>query len=193
MYASPDHQPVRFTNEGGGVRVQAGQNIVYVDFNVHRTTHDHNPLNSLPYAPNAAFNALEKGDDPLCIPGTRVDVLNDIRKWVDGEDKRHIFWLSGWADTGKSTIARTVAREYYGGSRLVASYFFSKGGGDTGNATKFVGTIARQLAGSFPSSRDCSRKPYGIGGRRHCPSRPKGSMTGTHHYTASATCDRLRH
>ncbi|KAF1811529.1 hypothetical protein P152DRAFT_378981, partial [Eremomyces bilateralis CBS 781.70] len=115
-------------------------------------------LDSLPYAPNAAFNALEKGDDPLCIRGTRVDVLNDIRKWIDGEDKRHIFWLSGWAGTGKSTIARTVARKYYGKSRLVASYFFSKGGGDTGNATKFVGTIARQLAGKLPEFERLLRK-----------------------------------
>jgi hypothetical protein len=120
--------------------------------------HAHDPLNSLLYAPNASFNASGKEDDPLCLPGTRVGVLNEIRTWIDGEDKRHIFWLSGWAGTGKSTIARTVAREYYDRRRPVASYFFSRGGGDTGNATKFVGTIARQLADKLPKFKSLLRE-----------------------------------
>lgn len=43
---------------------------------------------------------------------TRIDVLRQIKAWADGEDERHIFWLSGFAGTGKSTIARTVARTW---------------------------------------------------------------------------------
>ncbi|OCL05397.1 hypothetical protein AOQ84DRAFT_322981, partial [Glonium stellatum] len=50
------------------------------------------------------------------------------------------------AGTGKSTIARTVAREYDNQERLGASFFFSRGGGDVSHANKFVTTIARQLA-----------------------------------------------
>jgi hypothetical protein len=49
------------------------------------------------------------------------------------------------AGTGKSTIAHTVARSYFEQGRLAAS-FFSRGGGDVGNASKFVATIAVQLA-----------------------------------------------
>jgi hypothetical protein len=50
------------------------------------------------------------------------------------------------AGTGKSTIAHTVARAYFDQGRLAASFFFSRGGGDVGNAHKFVATIAVQLA-----------------------------------------------
>jgi hypothetical protein len=54
------------------------------------------------------------------------------------------------AGTGKSTIAHTVARYYFNKRRLAASLFFSRGGGDIGNARKFVTTIVVQLARHFP-------------------------------------------
>jgi hypothetical protein len=50
------------------------------------------------------------------------------------------------AGIGKSTIVYTVARDYFEQGRLAASFFFSRGGGDVGNASKFVATIAVQLA-----------------------------------------------
>jgi hypothetical protein len=54
------------------------------------------------------------------------------------------------AGTGKSTIAHTVAYQYFKQRRLAASFFFSRGGGDVGNAHKFVTTIAVQLASHVP-------------------------------------------
>ena len=54
------------------------------------------------------------------------------------------------AGTGKSTIAHTVARDYFEQGRLAASFFFSRGGGDAGNASKFITTIAIQLAVHIP-------------------------------------------
>jgi Adenylylsulphate kinase len=66
-------------------------------------------------------------------------------RWADGEDQQCLFWLSGMASTGKSTIAHTVARAYFDQGRLAAS-FFLRGGGDVGNARKLVATIAVQLA-----------------------------------------------
>jgi hypothetical protein len=54
------------------------------------------------------------------------------------------------AGTGKSTTAYTIARAYFEQSRLAASFFFSKGGGDVGNASKFITTIAVQLAVYIP-------------------------------------------
>lgn len=110
--------------------------------------HGHNPdsLLGLAAASQAAFNARGKDDDPLCLRNTRVKVLQQIRTWADGDDGRYIFWLSGWAGTGKSTIARTIAREYYDRGCFMASFFFSRGGEDVGHAEKFVGTIATQLS-----------------------------------------------
>jgi hypothetical protein len=54
------------------------------------------------------------------------------------------------AGIGKSTIVHTVARDYFEQGRLAASFFFSRGGTDVGNASKFVTTIAIQLAVHIP-------------------------------------------
>jgi hypothetical protein len=80
------------------------------------------------------------------LPDTRIDVLAKIEEWADGEDKSCIFWLSGLAGTGKSAIARTVARRYCDRGRLAASFFFSRGGGDSSHTGLFVPSIAHQLA-----------------------------------------------
>ena len=100
----------------------------------------------MPYAVDASFNAYSRQHDPTCLPDTRVDLLREIYAWADGQDGRFIYWLNGLAGTGKSTIARTVARKYFNESRLGASFFFSRDGGDVGYASKFFTTIAVQLA-----------------------------------------------
>lgn len=64
-----------------------------------------------------------------------------------------IFWLSGWAGTGKSIIARTISREHYNegrqGANFFACFFFSKDEQDVSGAGKFVTSITLQLA-KFP-------------------------------------------
>lgn len=57
------------------------------------------------------------------------------------------------AGTGKSTIARTIARNFDEEKRLGASFFFSKGQGDPGGAKKFFTTLAAQLASNVPELR----------------------------------------
>ena len=98
-------------------------------------------LNCLSIAADARFNAYQRQHDPTCLPDTRADLLPEIRNWADGRDERCIFWLSGLAGTGKSTVACTIAREYFGQKRLGASFFFSRGGRDVGHAGKFVTSI----------------------------------------------------
>jgi hypothetical protein len=112
-------------------------------------------LYKLPYAAQAAFNSSDKRHDPLCLPNTRVSVLEQITAWADRRDERCIFWVNGVAGTGKSTIARTVARKYDDQKRLGASFFFSRGGGDVNHAGKFFTSIAVQLA-----SKSFSLKRY---------------------------------
>jgi hypothetical protein len=108
------------------------------------------PLSSLPYAEDAPFNSYAKQHDPLCLENTRVELLREVYEWAEGRDEQRIFWLSGLAGTGKSTIARTVARKYFDQNSLGASFFFSRGGRDVGHAGKFVTSIALQLASSIP-------------------------------------------
>lgn len=61
------------------------------------------------------------------------------------KDNRCIFWLSGMAKTGKSTIARTVARELQDSGHLGASFFFSRDVADVRHTGLFVTTVAKQL------------------------------------------------
>ena len=107
----------------------------------------------LPSVAEAAFNSYDKQHDPLCLDGTRTDVLDKIHEWADGDKEKCIFWLNGLAGTGKSTIARTVARDYSDRGRLGASFFFSRGGGDVSHAGKFFTSIAVQLARRIPTLR----------------------------------------
>jgi hypothetical protein len=111
---------------------------------VENSTLDH-LLSMLPVASEAAFNSLHNQHEPTCLLNTRAELLKDITAWVDGPDERSIFWLNGIAGTGKSTVARTIARTYYNRGDLRASFFFSRGGGDLSNANKLVTTLARQL------------------------------------------------
>ena len=110
-------------------------------------------IERLPSVAEAAFNSYASQHEPTCLKGTRVELLQTIHKWADDRDQQPLFWLNGLAGTGKSTISRTVARNYFDRQQLGASFFFSKGGGDVGHAGKFVSTIAAQLAGNIPTLR----------------------------------------
>ncbi|KAJ5020844.1 hypothetical protein J3E73DRAFT_435232 [Bipolaris maydis] len=123
-----------------------------INGDVHIGRHE-NTLDHLPRAEDAPFNSYARQHEHGCLPDTRVDLLQEIHSWADGQDERCIFWLSGLAGTGKSTIARTVAHSYYTNQRLAASFFFSRGGGDVSHADMFVTSIAAQLADNIPASR----------------------------------------
>lgn len=106
-------------------------------------------LAKLSYIGDAAFNTHHLQHEPRCIPDTRVDLLHRLEEWSNSSEEC-IFWLSGMAGTGKSTIARTIARSISDQRYLGASFFFSRGGGDLGHAAKFVSTLAYQLAKVSP-------------------------------------------
>jgi hypothetical protein len=107
---------------------------------------DEDALDRLPSVPEAEFNSISRQDRPDCLDGTRSALLESIDKWVETDDTSCVFWLNGWAGTGKSAVAQTVARRYSKRKQLGASFFFSRGGGDAGHARKFFTSIARQLA-----------------------------------------------
>lgn len=101
-------------------------------------------LDKLSYTNDAAFDSYHLRNESRCISNTRVDLLHQLKEWSI-HSKECIFWLSGMAGTGKSTIARTIAALIADTGNLGASFFFSKGGGDLGRADKFIGTLAYQL------------------------------------------------
>jgi hypothetical protein len=100
--------------------------------------------------PGAAFDSYVDQHEDRCLPGTRTDLLSQISEWAASPQARCIFWLSGIAGTGKSTISRTMAESFSLSQSLGASFFFKRGERDRGNARKFFPTIARQLAINIP-------------------------------------------
>ncbi|KAJ5814286.1 NACHT and WD40 domain protein [Penicillium pulvis] len=107
----------------------------------------------LPSAYGAVFGSFVDQHEHECLPGTRKDILSEIRKWVFSPKGPCVFWLNGMAGTGKSTISRTMAKSLSQSQSLGASFFFRRGDGDRGNAMKLFPTIARQLVTSIPQMK----------------------------------------
>jgi hypothetical protein len=87
----------------------------------------------------------------LCHRNTHVALLDAIMAWSATNDARHIFWLSGLAGTGKSTIAHTVACHCTDAGHIVASFFFMRGGSELASACMFATIVAMQLAAALPA------------------------------------------
>lgn len=110
-----------------------------------------NLANDLPTSSTAEFSSTEIRRKQLCLPNTRVEVLREIEAWADELDDRHIYWLSGLAGMGKSTIARTLAKTFDAKGILGGTFFCSRGGGDAGRARRLMTTLASQMARMIPS------------------------------------------
>ncbi|BAE66154.1 unnamed protein product [Aspergillus oryzae RIB40] len=115
---------------------------------------------NLPFAKGAFFGSFEDQHEDECLPGTRTELLQQVQGWGRFSDK-HLFWLNGMAGTGKSTIARTVARAFEEDGILGASFFFKRGEGDRGSTAKFFSTIVKQLAVHIPQMVPGVRKALG--------------------------------
>jgi hypothetical protein len=94
---------------------------------------------------NAAFyNDTDAA--PACLEGTRVDLLAGIRTWMDDHSDRKVYWLSGAAGTGKTSVAQSVARTAKEAGITCATFFFSRTTNDRSNYASVIPTIAYQLA-----------------------------------------------
>ncbi|OCL10893.1 hypothetical protein AOQ84DRAFT_387205 [Glonium stellatum] len=110
-------------------------------------------LAKLPIAKGACFDSHMEEHNTRCLGNTRVELLSQITEWAKDKNGKSIFWLNGMAGTGKSTIARTIAQSFADQGQLGASFFFKRGEGERGNATRFFTTIARDLMGRVPEIR----------------------------------------
>ena len=82
---------------------------------------------------SAAFESLDPQKIVRCFEGTRVDVLGQLRRWIDEENAGNstvpnapVFWINGSAGTGKTTLAYTFADECRRCGIPVTSFFCSR-------------------------------------------------------------------
>ncbi|KAI1390053.1 uncharacterized protein F4822DRAFT_428400 [Hypoxylon trugodes] len=106
----------------------------------------------------AAITHQKTDDEPRCTKGTQLNILNDLQNWIQNPAQESIFWLYGMAGTGKSTIARTVAKALSERISLVgdtqlpsniflgATFFFKQGEHKRNHAGVLFPTWAYQLA-----------------------------------------------
>ncbi|KIJ52844.1 hypothetical protein M422DRAFT_242776 [Sphaerobolus stellatus SS14] len=98
-------------------------------------------LNNMSYAKAASYKSEE-----VCIPGTRVKVLDDIAHWAVKEDvDSRICLLLGPAGAGKSAIAHSIAHKFEDLGCLGSSFFFIRGDQDR-YLKLYLPTLARDLA-----------------------------------------------
>jgi hypothetical protein len=109
---------------------------------------------------NPALSALYDDAEaaPSCLENTRVDVLAHIEDWMADPSGKPVYWLTGVAGTGKTTIAQSVAimadaKEH---RRLLGAFFFSRtGAADRRSAVAVIPTLVYQLA--LKNGLFCSR------------------------------------
>jgi hypothetical protein len=103
-------------------------------------------------APSAIYKSDTSNSAPerrACTEGTRVDILGRIVNWASDASSPPIFWLSGLAGTGKSTIAYTVCDHFDKeglSARLCASFFCSRQVAELRHHQNIVPTLSYQLA-----------------------------------------------
>ncbi|EDQ98896.1 uncharacterized protein LACBIDRAFT_398050 [Laccaria bicolor S238N-H82] len=78
-----------------------------------------------------------------CMPGTRVDVLTDIKAWVNDPSMPNILWLSGSPGSGKTTIASTVVASF---EHLSGQFFFHRDQTEFQNPDNLWRCLALDLA-----------------------------------------------
>jgi hypothetical protein len=86
-----------------------------------------------------------------CTKGTRVDIVTRIVSWAEDASSPAIFWLSGLAGMGKSTIAYTICRHFdntnpFSIARLCASFFCSRQVAELRRRANIIPTLVYQLA-----------------------------------------------
>jgi hypothetical protein len=104
-------------------------------------------LDRLKPALSALYDDAEAA--PSCLEDTRVDVLAHIAEWMADPSGKPVYWLTGVAGTGKTTIAQSVAKMAHEKERpcLLGTFFFSRtGAADRRSAVAVIPTLAYQLA-----------------------------------------------
>ncbi|KIO23703.1 hypothetical protein M407DRAFT_77768, partial [Tulasnella calospora MUT 4182] len=105
-----------------------------------------------------------------CLPGTRIEILNRIDKWVKdtSPSANRVLWIRGMAGRGKSTLASTVAQTW-ASKGSCAIFHFRRG--QNALDGQFICSLARQLGKGLVSDvknaiLDCVRENEDIATER---------------------------
>ncbi|KIK66782.1 hypothetical protein GYMLUDRAFT_115683, partial [Collybiopsis luxurians FD-317 M1] len=100
---------------------------------------------------------------PECTPGTRIEILDKIIKWADASESQ-IYWISGMAGTGKSTIVKSLCKTFEQENLLAGAFFCSRQLPACRVYTRIIPTIAYQLARYSHTFAEALKKELGNDG-----------------------------
>ena len=107
---------------------------------------------------SATFECLDVQKISPCFKGTRADILDQLRRWInDGDTSDNsvpVFWVNGLAGTGKTTLAYTIAGDCKRRGIPVTSFFCSRDFSERNNPNLIFVSIAHQLGRIFPFFRE---------------------------------------
>ncbi|TFK61523.1 hypothetical protein BDN72DRAFT_438807 [Pluteus cervinus] len=103
---------------------------------------------------SASFDAAERGDPPKCHPDTRIAVQDSLIAWRSNRAAGPIRLISGWAGTGKTTIAQTMAEYWAKQGQLAGSFFFSRSSKERSETDWVAATILHQFLQNFGANVD---------------------------------------
>lgn len=114
---------------------------------VHKYFTQLQALESLKPSVNARYNAQISGKSlkrEACAEGTRSNILRTIELWVDEPSSNCVFWLTGQAGSGKTTILYTIAKAVEGKAtrtQLGGNFFCSRQFAETREPNRIIPTI----------------------------------------------------
>ncbi|KAJ8516966.1 hypothetical protein ONZ45_g5794 [Pleurotus djamor] len=102
----------------------------------------------------AAWDSAARYPAAECYEGTRTRVVDGMINWITSpESQGKMYWLTGAAGLGRSSIAHTLAKRCKGQDILGGSFFFSADDIKRNDARKLFSTLAYQLCYKGPSEQ----------------------------------------
>ena len=96
------------------------------------------------------------GHVPPCDPGTHLEVIAQVREWLNGHDNDKqavVCWINGPAGYGKLALAQTIVESYAAEGRLLGSFLFLWGAGEHSHISCLIPTLAHQISRTLPATK----------------------------------------
>jgi WD40 repeat protein len=100
-------------------------------------------LNLLPHVHFVGWDV-----DKCCLEGTRVEIIDRIISWAKdiSPNVPKVFWFTGPAGSGKTTITHSIAQKLHDAGMLGGSFFFKRDIAEQSDPTKVIVTLAYEMA-----------------------------------------------
>jgi signal recognition particle GTPase len=117
------------------LKIQLIERMVSAHYHLHDTNASYATTELLKLLAPVKTAFHDRAGAPVpCLEGTRVQLLEDMTRWMADTNDKTVFWLTGVAGTGKTTVAKSIADMASKDKYLVITFFFSHTSADRRSA-----------------------------------------------------------